>query len=81
MARKTRSRRARPIATRRDYDGASAAARHLSGRSERDSAAEMRLQALLKELDRYDEADDAASDDSGSDYDAAAPRRRWSDDD
>ena len=69
--------RARPIKTKRDYQGASALVKQLSVRSDRDSAAELRLQSLLKELDKYDDtAEDA---DASSDEDYLGPRRRWSD--
>ena len=70
----------RPIKTKRDYEGASSVARRLSGQADRDSAAEMRLKALLKELDRFDEADDDLDSDLSGDYDYSGPRRRWSDD-
>jgi hypothetical protein len=70
----------RPIKTKRDYDGVSAVIKHLSGQSGRDSAAELRLQSLLREMDRFDEAEDAMSMDFTGDYDEATPRRRWSDD-
>jgi hypothetical protein len=69
----------RPIRTRRDFDGASAAVKTLSSRSDRDSVAERRMQALLHELDRYDEAQDEAEQDSALEEDYPGPRRRWSD--
>ena len=67
---------ARPVTTRRDYENAAAVAKRLSNQSDRDSAAERRLQSLLKALDEYDELEDESEDDS-SDY--AGPHRRWSD--
>ena len=67
---------ARPVRTRRDYENASAVVKRLSNQSDRDSAAERRLQALLKELDQYDELEDEVEDDP-ADY--SGPRRRWSD--
>ena len=68
---------ARPVTTRRDYENASAVAKRLSNQSDRDSAAERRLQALLKELDEYDELEDEEED--GADLRYSGPRRRWSD--
>jgi hypothetical protein len=68
---------ARPVRTRRDYENASAVVKRLSNQSDRDSAAERRLQALLKELDEYDELEDEESEDSDLGY--SGPRRRWSD--
>jgi hypothetical protein len=71
---------ARPIRTKRDYEHATTVAKRLSGAKSLDSTAELRLQSLLKELDKYDspEDEDAGENDPGSDY--SGPRRRWSDD-
>jgi hypothetical protein len=71
---------ARPIKTRRDYEGASAVIKRLSGETGQDSAAELRLQSLLREMDKFDDAEDGMSMDFTGDYDDAGPRRRWSDD-
>jgi hypothetical protein len=68
---------ARPVTTRRDYEAAAAVAKRLSNQSDRDSAAERRLQALLKELEEYDELEDEVEDDDPPGY--AGPHRRWSD--
>jgi len=69
---------ARPVTTRRDYENAAAVAKRLSKQSDRDSAAERRLQSLLKELERYDELEDETEDpDDEASY--SGPRRRWSD--
>ena len=68
---------ARPVTSRRDYENASAVAKRLSNQSDRDSAAERRLQALLKELDEYDELEDEEEDSADLRY--SGPRRRWSD--
>ena len=76
--RKRANGRARPIKTKRDYENASAVANHLSGRSDRDSAAELRLQSLLQELEKYDDSEDEP--DLPDDEDYLGPRRRWSDD-
>ncbi len=71
---------ARPIKSRRDHKGASAAAGHLSAQAERDALAEKRLQALLHELDKFDVPEDE-NDESGADgYGEPGSAHRWSDD-
>lgn len=70
----------RPIKTKRDYDGASAVIKRLSGEIGQDSDAELRLQSLLREMDKFDDAEDGMSMDFTGDYDNAGPHRRWSDD-
>lgn len=72
--------RARPIKTRRDFEGASGVVKRLAGRGDRDSTAEIRLQALLRELDKFEEQQEEAEDDAAGDIEYAGPRRRWSDD-
>ena len=72
--------RARPIKTKRDFEGASAVAKRLKGEAARDSAAELRLQALLLEMDKFEEVEEEASADLPEDYEHSGPRRRWSDD-
>ena len=70
---------ARPIRTKRDYEHATTVAKRLSGTKSLDSTAELRLQSLLKELDKFDSPeDDAEESDPAPDY--SGPRRRWSDD-
>ena len=69
---------ARPVRTKRDYENAAAVAKRLSNQSDRDSAAERRLQSLLKELDRYDDLEDELTDEPG-DLSYSGPRRRWTD--
>ncbi len=71
---------ARPVKTKRDYERASAVVKRLSGQADRDSAAELRLKSLLRELERFDDQEDEASVDLLEDYDYSGPRRRWSDD-
>lgn len=71
---------ARPVRTKRDYERASAVVKRLSGRADRDSAAELRLQSLLRELEKFDDQEDDAGADLPDDYDYSGPRRRWSDD-
>lgn len=70
----------RPIKIKRDFDGAKTVVKRLKSAPKHDSAAELRLQSLLKEMDRFEEiADDA--DDETTDVSAyAGPNRRWSDD-
>jgi len=69
---------ARPVTTRRDYENAAAVAKRLSNQSDRDSAAERRLQSLLKALDEYDDLEDEDTEDH-ADPGYPGPRRRWSD--
>lgn len=79
MVKRVRRKSARPIGNRRDFEGASALVKQLSDENERDSAAELRLKSLLRELDKYDDAEEDEADSGADDYDASAPRRRWSD--
>ena len=72
--------RARPIKTKRDFEGASNAVKRLSGQAPRDSVAELRLQSLLREMDKYEEDQEEASADLPQEHDYSGPRRRWSDD-
>jgi hypothetical protein len=67
---------ARPVKTKRDYEGASAVAKRLSGQADRDSAAELRLQSLLRELDKFDEFEEEMNTDPESHPEL---HRRWSD--
>jgi hypothetical protein len=69
---------ARPVRTRRDFENASAVAKRLSSQADRDSAAERRLQSLLKELDRYEDLGEEDPDDE-EDLRYSGPRRRWTD--
>jgi len=70
---------ARPVRTKRDYERASSVAKRLSGQADRDSAAELRLQSLLRQLDEFDDLEDEAGADDPADYPYEGPRRRWSD--
>jgi hypothetical protein len=72
---------ARPIRTKRDYLQAGEAVKRLNDNFENESAAELRLQALIREMERYDddEADDFDSDYS-FEFENGGPCRRWSDD-
>ena len=71
---------ARPITTKRDYEHASSVAKRLSGQRSLDSTAELRLQSLLRELDKFDEPEDDAGGNETEGQDYSGPRRRWSDD-
>jgi hypothetical protein len=79
MTKRARKKRARPIGNRRDYEGASALVKRMSGDAGRDSAAELRLQSLLRELDKYAETTEDEAEDAET-YEASGPRRRWTDD-
>jgi len=70
----------RPVRTKRDYESAAAVVKRLSSQAGRDSAAELRLQSLLRELERFDEQEDEPGADLPGDYDYSGPHRRWSDD-
>lgn len=70
----------RPIRTKRDYEAATAVVKKMSGEADQKSAAELRLQSLLRELDKFEEQDDDTSMDLPEDDNYGGPRRRWSDD-
>jgi hypothetical protein len=72
---------ARPIRTKRDYLQAGEAVKRLNEDFENESAAELRLQALIREMEKYDddEMDDFDSDFS-FEFENGGPCRRWSDD-
>jgi hypothetical protein len=70
----------RPIRTKRDYERAASVAKRLSRQKSRDSSAELRLQSLLRELDKFDEPEESAMESDPEDFEYAGPRRRWSDD-
>jgi len=70
----------RPIKTKRDFERASTVAKRLSGEKGLDSTAELRLQSLLRELDKFDEPEESADENDPAAQDYSGPRRRWSDD-
>lgn len=74
---KKRNGAARPIKTRRDYKGAASVVRKISDQAERESAAEKRLQSLIKEMEKFDGDSDEDETSAGGGY--AGPMRRWSD--
>jgi len=71
---------ARPIKSKRDYERASTVVKRLSGETSLDTAAELRLQSLLRELDKFDEPEEDTIENNPGDYDHSGPHRRWSDD-
>jgi len=70
---------ARPIKTKRDHSGATAAAKRLAAQAAHDAAAEKRLQSLLHELDKFEDLGDEEGDEPSDGYDYSGPSRRWSD--
>jgi hypothetical protein len=70
---------ARPIKTERDFKSAVSVVRTIVIQPDRESAAEMRLQSLIREMEKFDAADDdtpaVPEEDSHG-----RPQRRWSDD-
>jgi hypothetical protein len=78
--------RTRPIKSRRDYEGTLSVSQRLLAYSQRDTAAELRLQALLKEMDHFESVEsikggeEDAADDLSGDAVYGGSRRRWSDD-
>ncbi len=71
---------ARPIRKKRDFEGAAAAAKRLSAQAVLDAEAERRLQALLHEMDKFDEPRDDDPGPPDESYDEPKRARRWSDD-
>ena len=71
---------ARPIKTERDFKSAVSVVRTIVNQPDRESAAEKRLQSLIREMEKFDVADDdtpaVPEEDSHG-----GPQRRWSDDD
>jgi hypothetical protein len=70
---------ARPIRKKRDFEAASEVAKRLAAQAARDDAAERRLQALLHEMDKFDDAGDDAMDDIDASFGEPGHTRRWSD--
>ncbi len=72
---------ARPIKTERDFKGAVSVVRTIVNQSDRESAAEKRLQSLIREMEKYDSADDDEDIPAIPEEDShGGPQRRWSDD-
>jgi hypothetical protein len=70
---------ARPIRKKRDFEAAAEVAKRLAAQAARDDAAERRLQALLHEMDKFDEAEDDVAEDIDASFEDPAHSRRWSD--
>ena len=70
---------ARPIRTKRDHEGAAAAAKRLADQAVLDAAAEERLQSLLHELDKFDEPEVDSPESPDENYGDPRHVRRWSD--
>ena len=70
---------ARPIKKKRDFEAATEVASRLKAQAARDDAAERRLQALLHEMDKFDEPEDDAPEAPDEDYGEPGHGRRWSD--
>lgn len=72
---------ARPIKTKRDYMQVGNVVKQLNEQVERESAAELRLQALIREMEKFDgEDEDDFDPDFSFELENGAQRRRWSDD-
>jgi hypothetical protein len=69
---------ARSIKTKRDYRGARSLANKLREQSAQETDAERRLQALLQEIEKFDDEDEVEDDDITEDV-GSLPHRRWSD--
>ena len=71
---------ARPIKSKRDYHGATSVANKTRQQNRQEPDAERRLQALLHEIEKFDDTQDEDDDfgDAAEDFDRL-PRRRWSD--
>ena len=71
---------ARPIKTERDFKGAVSVVRTIAKQPDRESAAEKRLQSLIREMEKFDAADDDDTPAIADEDSNGGPRRRWSDD-
>ena len=71
---------ARPIKTERDFKGAVSVVRTIAKLPDRESAAEKRLQSLIREMEKFDAADDDDPPTGTDEESNGGPRRRWSDD-
>ena len=71
---------ARPIKTERDFKGAVSVVRTIAKQPDRESAAEKRLQSLIREMEKFDAADDDDTPAVADEDSNGGPRRRWSDD-
>ena len=79
--RKRGNQSARPIRNILDRERVAEIVKKLSAQNDRDSAAEKRLAALLREMEKYDGTEDDLGDDFLDENDYSGPLRRWSDQD
>jgi hypothetical protein len=80
-SRKKANASARPIRNILERERVAEIVKELSDQTDRDSAAEKRLAALLREMEKYDNVEDDPGDDFLDESDYSGPRRRWSDQD
>jgi hypothetical protein len=71
---------ARPIKTERDFKSAVSVVRTIVGQPDRESTAEKRLQSLIREMEKFDAADDDDTPAVPEEDSHGRPQRRWSDD-
>ena len=71
---------ARPIKTARDFKSAVSVVKTIVNQPDRESAAEKRLQSLLREMEKFDAADDDDTPAIPEEDSNRGPQRRWSDD-
>ena len=71
---------ARPIKTERDFKCAVSVVGNIVKQPDRESALEKRLQSLIREMAKFDAADDEDAPAIAEEDSNGRPRRRWSDD-
>ena len=71
---------ARPIKTKRDFKSAVSVIKTIVDQPDRESAAEKRLQSLIREMEKFDAADDDDTPAVSEEDSRGGPQRRWSDD-
>lgn len=69
----------RPIRTERDYAGAAAVVKKIGAKSGLESSEELRMRALIREMERFDDQDDDGPTQTHAD-EYTGMHRRWSDD-
>ncbi len=69
----------RPIKSRQDLERVMTITQRMRAQPKRDSEAELRLLALLAEMDKFEAMDDSDDDDADASL-YGGPRRRWTDD-
>lgn len=71
---------ARPIKTEQDYKGAILVAKKIINQDGRESTEERRLQALIREMEKFDDQDGDEDFGATTEDNYDLPNRRWSDD-